>query len=167
MGLAPDWQTMSATSGHAVSGQRTRTPKTSATQSARLRDSRPSEKGTHAMVHEQSSADGGSSGGATDTDGVVISLAAFADDPDVADRDAIGTISTASTQAIEPLTWDVLATPQAVSRPVAGGLPVSLPQGEDSVRTAQSQTRDGSSSHRSAEPGIKSLDIHLSHLLTL
>lgn len=136
--------------GHA--GQRADTPQTAVTRSARLRDSCPSERDTHTTVHERSStsADGGSGDGATDSDGVVINFAAFADDPDVTERDVVGTTSTASTQAIGPLTWDVLATPRAVSRQAEDSLQVPQPRSEDSTRSAQSQARDGSSSHRGA-----------------
>lgn len=109
-------------------------------------------------VRERSStpADAGSGDGATDSDGVVINFAAFADDPDTIERNAVGTPSTASKQAIEPLTWDMPAVPRAVSRPIEDGLQVPQPRGEDfmSMRTAQYQTRDALSSQRGGEPGI-------------
>lgn len=167
MGLAPDWRaTGTATSvGNRGSsfgqpGQHASTPQTSATWSARLRDSHPPERDTHPVLHERSSTSGdsGNGDGATDSDGVVINFAAFADDPDTNERDAVGTTSTASTQAIEPLTWDAPATSRAVSRPIACGLQMLQSRGEDfeSTRTAPSQIQDASesSSQRGGESGI-------------
>lgn len=147
MGLAPDWQTAGTSTtvgnrgsfGHAGQPASTPVPRTSVARLARLRDSHPSERDIRATVQRRTStpADAGSGGSATD--GVVINLAAFADDPDTTERDDVGTTSTASIHTVEPLTWDVLAAPGFLSKPTEKGLQVPQFRSEDPMRMAQSQ----------------------------